>query len=266
MVSVPRPAHSARGPGSVSGPRAAGQSSPRSSAFPPVPPPPGGDDYAVGSRRRVTVPTLSVVGRVPSSAVPADLAAPGVVRHVRRYYADVRLPSRVHVGIAATGLPRPSLGPIARGSRWGLPVLAHRASAHAQGLRLRGAGPPLAPGAAARVAFPIPERGRRPSVFDFGAQWLACAYPCPRFACGVTAPDAGRGAMVARYAFHVGLFHSSLYAGLSRRVPGHNFALSREAPRSAGRPSPFPCPYSPDSLPAPRRGGMTREWGQGNRA
>ena len=47
-------------------------------------------------------------------------------------------------------------------SHWGLPVLAHRASAHAQGLRLRGAGPPLACTAAARMAFPTLQRGRHP--------------------------------------------------------------------------------------------------------
>jgi len=37
----------------------------------------------------------------------------------------------------------------------------------------------------------------------------------------IATAGARHGAMVARYAFHVGLFHSLLYAGLSRRfLPG----------------------------------------------
>lgn len=63
-----------------------------------------------------------------------------------------------------------------------LPVLVHRASAHAQGLRLRGTrSRRFAPDAATDVAFPMMQEGRRPRRV-FGAPWLACAFPCQRFA------------------------------------------------------------------------------------
>ena len=29
-----------------------------------------------------------------------------------------------------------------------------------------------------------------PELLDFAAQWLACTYPCQRFACALTAADA----------------------------------------------------------------------------
>jgi len=65
-------------------------------------------------------------------------------------------------GLRPRAFPDRPQGQRPTGSHWGLPVLAHRASAHAQGLRLRGAGPPLACIAAARMAFPTLQRGRRP--------------------------------------------------------------------------------------------------------
>ena len=45
----------------------------------------------------------------------------------------------------------------------------------------------------------------------------ACTYPFQRFASVLTDKDAWFGATVGRYSFDVGLFHSFLHAGLSRR-------------------------------------------------
>jgi hypothetical protein len=45
----------------------------------------------------------------------------------------------------------------------------------------------------------------------------ACTYPFQRFASVLTDADAWFGATVVRYSFDVGLFHSFLHAGLSRR-------------------------------------------------
>jgi len=45
----------------------------------------------------------------------------------------------------------------------------------------------------------------------------ACTYPFQRFASALTDVDAWFGATVDRYSFDVGLFHSFLHAGLSRR-------------------------------------------------
>src|SRR5271155_6093307 len=52
-------------------------------------------------------------------------------------YATVRLPTDVHVGLRAQGLPQPARRIFPGGHRWGLPVLAHGVSMHAWGLRLR---------------------------------------------------------------------------------------------------------------------------------
>src|SRR5262249_26792753 len=78
------------------------------------------------------------------------------VRPRRRYYEIVRLPRNVHAGRAATR-PSPAVPPLTgRGSSWGLPVLAHGASTHAQGLRLRGVERPLA--LAWALVWPSPGR------------------------------------------------------------------------------------------------------------
>ena len=60
-------------------------------------------------------------------------------------------------------------------------------SAHAQGLRLRETHRRLACSAADGAAFRLGQRRRRPRASDFAAQWLACAYPCQRFACALVA-------------------------------------------------------------------------------
>jgi len=59
-------------------------------------------------------------------------------------------------------------------------------------------------------------------------EWV---YPYRRFTCDVTATGARHGAMVARYAFHVGLLHPLLYAGSSRRfLDRHRHHFSRILP------------------------------------
>ena len=60
-----------------------------------------------------------------------------LVRTLRRYYATVRLPTDVHVGLRAQGLLQPARRIFPDGHRWGLPVLARGVSMHAWGLRLR---------------------------------------------------------------------------------------------------------------------------------
>src|SRR3954454_2207387 len=48
----------------------------------------------------------------------------------------------------------------------------------------------------------------------YGAQWLACALPCRRFVCGLTAPYARLGADADRYSFIVMDLHHLPLAGL----------------------------------------------------
>src|SRR5713101_7495931 len=73
-------------------------------------------------------PSLHALRRWPST----------VVRALRRYYATVRLPTDVRVGLLAQGLLQPARHTFHDGRRWGLPVLARGVSIHAWGLRLRG--------------------------------------------------------------------------------------------------------------------------------
>src|SRR6516225_3132014 len=76
------------------------------------------------------------LGRSPSLDGLRNGRLARLVRPLRRYYEIVRLPSDVHTGRGACGLLRSSHAATGRGHRWGLPVLAHGAATHAQGLRL----------------------------------------------------------------------------------------------------------------------------------
>ncbi len=62
------------------------------------------------------------------------------VRPLRRYYAAVRLPAAVHLGLIAHRLLPPFRRPSDHGRPRGLSVLAREVSMHAWGLRLRRAG------------------------------------------------------------------------------------------------------------------------------
>src|SRR6266849_1333712 len=104
LLHAHRASRSTRWSGSASGARSPARCSPWSVAFPPYPPP--------------------------------------VAFHccwaLRRYYATVRLPIDVRVGLLAQGLLQPARHTFHDGRRWGLPVLARGVSIHAWGLRLRG--------------------------------------------------------------------------------------------------------------------------------
>src|SRR5947199_7053443 len=110
-----------------------------------------------------------------------------------------------------------------RGRLRGLPVLAHRVSLHAWGLRLRGAAPcsryrkrallPSVPSdAVGSPHYLISELNTQPTVT-----------PVQRFKCTLTTALPWLGARVVRYSFPVRLFHSLLHAGLSRRYPDDRF-------------------------------------------
>jgi hypothetical protein len=108
--------------GSVSGTRPPTSISAWSTAFPP--------------------PTPRARGTSPCSAASQVL------------HTVVRLLPGVHGGRPADGLPRPTPWDELGGYLKDLPCPARRVSAHAQGLRLRGVGRPLADGATAGVAYP----------------------------------------------------------------------------------------------------------------
>ena len=75
-----------------------------------------------------------------------------------------------------------------------------------------------------RLSFPTtsPSASRNsigaPDEIDFAAQYPACLCPCQRFTCHLAMTDTGLGVRTVRYSFSVGLSHSLLPAGLSRRT------------------------------------------------
>ncbi len=77
-----------------------------------------------------------------------------VVRRLLRYYATVRLPTAVRVGLGGCPLPRP-IRRTTSGWRWDLPVPVQGVSTRAQGLRLRGVRGRLADDADVGVAFRV---------------------------------------------------------------------------------------------------------------
>src|SRR3989442_7343661 len=129
-----------------------------------------------------------------------------------------------------------------RGRLRGLPVLAHRVSLHAWGLRLRGAAPcsryrkrallPSVPSdAVGSPHYLISELNTQPTVT-----------PVQRFKCSLTTALTWLGARVVRYSFPVRLFHSLLHAGLSRRYPDDRFWSSAGLGRP---PKTLVCPGLP---------------------
>jgi len=57
----------------------------------------------------------------------------------------------------------------------------------------------------------------------YEAQYPARCYLCLRFDCRLATTPAKLEAKMGRYSFPVGLFHSLLHAGLSRRTVSHLF-------------------------------------------
>jgi hypothetical protein len=69
-------------------------------------------------------------------------------------------------------------------------------------------------GALGRIAFRYTDSVGTRTKFSIAAQWLACTYPCRRFADTLTDACARLGADVVRYTFIVGDLHPSFLAGL----------------------------------------------------
>ena len=140
-----------------------------------------------------------------------------LVRRPHRYYGLVRLPLRVRAGRSVCSLLRPARPSLNGGHAGDLPVLVHEASAHAQGLRLRGVGTAARHNAAGRLAFPFSQQGRHPKpVISELNGWPAFPPVNASAASSRTPPhDSGPWPVATRY--HVGLSHPLLHAGLSRR-------------------------------------------------
>jgi hypothetical protein len=69
-------------------------------------------------------------------------------------------------------------------------------------------------GALRRLAFRYTDSVGTRGQFSIAAQWLACTYPCRRFANTLTDAYARLGADVVRYSFIAGDLHPLLLAGL----------------------------------------------------
>ena len=69
-------------------------------------------------------------------------------------------------------------------------------------------------GAPARVAFRYRNGVGTRNNRTFAAQWLACTFPCRRFAAALAGCSARLGADVDRYSFVVSDLHRLLLAGL----------------------------------------------------
>ena len=74
--------------------------------------------------------------------------------------------------------------------------------------------PSACAGALRRLAFRYTDSVGTQNQFSIAAQWLACTYPCRRFAHTLTDACARLGADVVRYSFIAGDLHPLLLAGL----------------------------------------------------
>ena len=73
-------------------------------------------------------------------------------------------------------------------------------------------------GALGHIAFHYTDSVGTRRQFSIAAQWLACTFPCRRFADILRDAGARLGADVVRYSFIVVDLHHLLLAGLSRRT------------------------------------------------
>src|SRR5713101_7882482 len=108
---------------------------------------PAGDAQEIRPSTRAIIPAQRpgrvLLARVPLGQPPflhqLRHRLPGLVRQLRRYYAAVRLPAVVHLGLTASAFPeRPALPSQPDGQPRDLPVLAPEDSTHAQALCPRG--------------------------------------------------------------------------------------------------------------------------------
>jgi hypothetical protein len=74
--------------------------------------------------------------------------------------------------------------------------------------------PSACAGALRRLAFRYTDSVGTQERFSIAAQWLACTYPCRRFADTLADACARLGADVVRYSFIAGDLHPLLLAGL----------------------------------------------------
>jgi hypothetical protein len=118
-----------------------------------------------GTRFAVRVP----LDRPPSLHRLRGRLTDGVVRQLRRYYGAVRLPSLVHLGLAASAFPKRPVPPAGRASEGSPGSRAWRFRACTGSSTARG--PRAARDNAARdVAFRFHEQRRHPGLTDFAAQ------------------------------------------------------------------------------------------------
>jgi len=87
-------------------------------------------------------------------------------------------------------------------------------------------------GALDRVAFRFGNSVGIRNHGTFAAQWLACTFPCRRFAPGLAARHARLGADVDRYSFVVSDSHRLLLAGLPAHIAVGTLITERPPHRS----------------------------------
>src|SRR5215831_17816090 len=129
----------------------------------------------LGVRPRLGCRVFSLVSDLPSTASAGDESLLfGCFVGTTSLY-DSPLPFVMDLPLIAFSF-RPTL--LHAGQPWGLPVLAHEVSLHAWGLRLRGTAA-HSRCRAQQCCLLVGRHHGLPETRDFGAQYLACRYPCP---------------------------------------------------------------------------------------
>src|SRR6266849_953928 len=140
-----------------------------------------------------------------------------VVRRLHRYYCAIRLPTAVHAGRAAFAFSGRTAA-FACSQPWGLPVLVHTISRRAGGLRLRGSAIRLAI-LRRNSVLPSPSDHRVGDLSSWFSKLYTLPVADPVYASDRTSRCAPQnsGSGWIRCSCPVGLFHSLLHTGLSRR-------------------------------------------------
>ena len=134
---------------------------------------------------RTVLCSLAFPSAPPLPSANSAAASRRFVRRLHRYYGRVRLLRSVHHGLRLPAFPVRPRARLARVVRRSLGSRSERRT------RMPGSTDDAEPAgtrdsAPARVAFCRLEGIGTPNGKSFAAQWLAYAFPCQRFTCGLT--------------------------------------------------------------------------------
>ena len=181
-------------------------------------------------------PVRALLSRVPLGSWPwlhrLRRRRTGFVRRLHNYYASIRLLLIVHRRLRLLAFPPRAIRPGGSMADPETSRFPYKERACMPGSSTTPGHPRARVGALGHAAFRYTDSVGTRNKFSFAAQWLACTFPCRRFADVLAKVRARLGADVGRYSFIAVGLHHLLLAGLPAH-PCENAVKSCNRPRRA---------------------------------